>query len=238
MAKRRKKRITTKQVQATENTPPPAIPHVEVRPETDEDAWGENGLTIRQQKFVDAIIGPAGGNATKAAEMAGYASDNRIALKSTAARLLTFVNVREAIARRLASANLTADWVRQMTAALAASNMGSFLTLGDDGKPIIDWKQAEARGAFVQIRKYKEKGIEVNSKVEIVERQIETHNPSPYLQLLARLLGLTDDKAPQTNVTVQVDNKFDYDSFAREFEKFAERQLHAGCDEAAPRNRN
>lgn len=31
-----------------------------------------NGLTLKQQKFVDAYIGPAAGNATEAARLAGY----------------------------------------------------------------------------------------------------------------------------------------------------------------------
>jgi hypothetical protein len=221
----KRKKITTKLVQDTQDKP---LPQVEYKPEADEDGWLENGLTIRQQRFVDALCGQAGGNASRAAELAGYSAENTNVLAATASRLLSFVNVRQAVARKLASANLTADWVRQMTAALAASNMGSFLRI-EDGKPIIDWKQAESLGAFVQIRKYKEKGVEVGDTIEVIDRQIETHNPAPYLQLLSKMLGLTDD-SPKTNVTVRIDNQFDYDSFARQFIDFARQRLCEGRD--------
>jgi hypothetical protein len=72
-----KGRITKKRVQATENLPAPVIPQVEVRPERDDEPWDEEGLTIRQRLFVDKLTGEAGGNATQAAELAGYSSENR-----------------------------------------------------------------------------------------------------------------------------------------------------------------
>jgi hypothetical protein len=203
------KRTTKKLVQATE-VKPYVLPDVEARPEVDDGAWDDEGLTVKQRLFVDAIIGPAGGNATKAAEMAGYAADNRRNLESTASRTLSFVKVREAIGRRLARANLSPDWVREMTAALAASNMGSFLTLDAEGQPVIDWRQAERMGAFVQIRKYKQRGIEQGGEVTVIERQIETHNPAPYLQLLARILGIVQEPGSPT-VTVTVNRASDDD---------------------------
>lgn len=192
-----------RRVQATENILPRAFPQIEAKPEIDHDGWNDEGLTPREEAFVEFLIGKAGGDASKAAEMAGYAAENRNALYATASRTLSRAKVREAIARRLARANLSADWIRQMTAALAASNMGSFLTLDEKGSPTIDWRKAEANGAFVQIRKYKEKGLQAGKVVSIIERSIETHNPAPYLQLLARMQGLVSDK-PAASVTVNV----------------------------------
>lgn len=197
---------TARKVQATEHLPPPRVPDVTVGPEPDDDPWDSEGMTVRQRLFVDSLLGPAGGNASRAAELAGYSAENRHGLAATASRLLTFVKVREAIARRLASANLTPDWVRQTAASLAASSMGTFLSLDENGQPKFNWREAERLGAFVQIRKYKEKGFESpGSSVSIIERTIETHNPAPYLALLARLLGLVkDDGTAGVNVSVNV----------------------------------
>lgn len=204
----RAKAITKKRVQATEDKPF-ELPKVGIKPELDEDAWDEEGLTIRQTRFVAFLLGKAGGNATRAAEMAGYAAENRESLKATAARALSLVNVRSAIARRLAVASLNPEWLKRTTAALAASNMGSFLRL-EDGKPILDWEQAERMGAFIQVRKYKEKGFKVGETIDVVERSIEMHNPAPYLQLLARIMGMISE-SPTAAVSVTVNTMSDDD---------------------------
>jgi hypothetical protein len=48
------------------------------KPEDEGDApWDEDWLTLKQRLFVKAFVGPAAGNATKAAEMAGYSDSNR-----------------------------------------------------------------------------------------------------------------------------------------------------------------
>lgn len=212
MAEKKRKRresVTAKRVQATENKPF-SPPDVENHPEVDEDPLDAEGLTPRQLLFVEALVGPAGANASKAAAMAGYRADNTQSLYSTASRTLSFVKVKEAIARRCARANLTPEWIKEMTAALAASNMGTFLTLRDDGEPEINWREAQRVGAFVQIRKFKEKGLKIPgatgeaAKVDIIERTIETHNPAPFLNLLARMLGLVTDPPGGAIVNVNV----------------------------------
>lgn len=53
-------------------------------------------LSIKRQKFVEALVGPAAGNKTKAAEMAGYAMP-----ESQGSRLSKFVEVAEAVEKRL-----------------------------------------------------------------------------------------------------------------------------------------
>lgn len=237
MAEKKRKRrqsVTTKRVQATEDKPF-VLPDVEAKPEDEETPWVSEGLTKLQLDFVDALCGRAGGNPTQAAKAAGYASENYNSLKATASRLLTFVNVKAAIARRMARGNLTPEWVKEMTAALAASNMGTFLSLREDGEPEINWRQAERAGAFVQIRKFKEKGMKIPgatgeaAKIDIIERTIETHNPSPFLTLLARMLGLVkDDGGSTTTVNVNVKQDVDYEAIESEIERIAQRSAVAG----------
>jgi len=56
-------------------------------------------LTLKEQRFVDAYLGSAAGNGTKAALQAGYTS-NRSSAKTLAARLLTKVHIRSAVNAR------------------------------------------------------------------------------------------------------------------------------------------
>jgi phage terminase small subunit len=53
-------------------------------------------LTAREKAFVDAFMGPARGNATKAALTAGYSKKNA---RHQASRLLTKANIAGAVAR-------------------------------------------------------------------------------------------------------------------------------------------
>jgi phage terminase small subunit len=55
----------------------------------------------RERRFVDAYLGAARGNATKAARIAGYAGGSEV-LKVQGSRLLTRANVRRAIDEHLA----------------------------------------------------------------------------------------------------------------------------------------
>src|SRR5690348_4971458 len=98
-------RTTVKRVQATEGVPfnPPQLDH---HPEPDTDETGEEQLTPKQRRFVEAYTGPHFGCATKAAELAGYRAENRVALASTAHENLRKPQVQRAIARRLAAMKL------------------------------------------------------------------------------------------------------------------------------------
>jgi hypothetical protein len=55
------------------------------------------GLTPMERRFVECYYGPAKFNATRAAEMAGYAAGSRQALRVTAHRLLHRARVRAAL---------------------------------------------------------------------------------------------------------------------------------------------
>lgn len=60
----------------------------------------------RRQRFVNAYVGEAAGNATQAAILAGYSARTA---RQIGSRLLTYVEVRDAVAARLAPSRLTTD---------------------------------------------------------------------------------------------------------------------------------
>lgn len=65
-------------------------------------------LTEKQRKFVEAYMGPAKGNATEAARMAGY-SGNENTLGVTGLRLLRNAKITEAVEERQKADPLVAD---------------------------------------------------------------------------------------------------------------------------------
>lgn len=58
-------------------------------------------LTLKRRRFVDAFFGTANGNATEAAIAAGY---SRHTARKQGSRLLTFVDVKAAVAKRVQKA--------------------------------------------------------------------------------------------------------------------------------------
>lgn len=182
-------------VQATENLPPPKIPNVAVTPEIDEDGWEDDGLTIRQRLFVDALLGPAGGCATKAAEMAGYRSDNRKALRVTACENLVKPNVQAAISRAYVKLRSSPEWTKAGVLDVASSSFANFLTLGENGEPKVDFNKAAEAGAFGQIKEYREEVMKVgDSEVSVIKRMIKIHDRTPALALLMKFHGMLIDR--------------------------------------------
>jgi phage terminase small subunit len=178
-------RTTAKKVQANEDKP--FVPTIAIKPEVDEGEWDADGLTVRNRSFVDALVGPAGGNASKAAEMAGYNCENRNSLRATASEILTKPNVARAIALALAKRRLTPEWAKNRLADIAGADMNNFMVTAtdDDGNayPKIDFERAAALGALGQIREYDpEKG------------KIRLHDPTPALVTILKLFGLITDK--------------------------------------------
>lgn len=189
-----KGRITAKRVQATENKP--VIPTVAVKPETDEGPFDADGLSVRQRAFIDAITGPAGGNASKAAEMAGYASENREALHATASRLLTYAKVQEGIAHALAKRRATPEWAKAALIDLASSSMANFVVVDEKGEATIDFAKAAEAGALGQIKEYHEELIRGGGEQEpaVIKRRIKIHDRTAALGMLLKLFGLLSDK--------------------------------------------
>lgn len=195
MAKR--KRITKKLVQATENLPVKDLPKVAIRPEVDDDDQVDDGLTIRQRLFVEALAGPARGNATKAAEMAGYNASNRNSLCATASENLRKPMIQRALAHALAKLSASPEWAINQAFYNARVSMADFLVVGDDGQPVFDWKKAAASGAIGQIREYKEDGIVTGDDEgpAVIKRSFKLIDSQKALDTVLKLHGVLVDKS-------------------------------------------
>jgi len=217
MAKR--KSITKKRVQATEDKPFD-LPKVEVQAEIDEDAWGDDGLTIRQRSFVEALIGPAAGNATKAAQMAGYRDDNYAALAVTASENLKKPNVQEAIALALARRRMTPEWAQERLLEISSASMRNFVSIDEKGRLSVDWKKAAEAGAIGQIREIREDVIDTGGgSVEVIKRSFKLHDVVGALRTVLQLSGLLKKEPRNLVLTgpdggpVEVNHNFDNGRF-------------------------
>jgi hypothetical protein len=178
-ASRPKKKITTKAVQESEGLPPPSLATLPpAKPEDEGDApWDKEGLTFKQRAFVKAFVGPAAGNATKAAAMAGYSDSNRNVLAVTGWETLRKPNVQRAIARAMAEREGGPEWTRAGVVEIARSSASDYLTFDTDEKgnriPRPDLIAAAEAGALGTIKKIKFDG-ETGGIV-----QIEGYDRSP-----------------------------------------------------------
>lgn len=180
------RRTTAKKVQSSEDEP--ILPELDAKPEADEDGWDNDGLTIKQRLFVEAITGPAAGNATKAAKLAGYRSDNRVALAATAYENLRKPHVAKAIALALAKRRLTPEWVQNRLADIANADMNNFLSLTDSGMLLPDYSKAVALGALGQMKEY-----------DPETGKIKVHDPSRALNTLAKMFGMLKENIDITS---------------------------------------
>lgn len=171
-----------KRTSARKPAKPLALPTIDHKPEEDDDGYGDDGLKLRWRAFVAAYTGPAGGNASKAAEMAGYAAENRIALGVTASRLLRNAKIAQAIALSFAAKNVTPEWCQKRLCDLALADMNNFVTVDDDGVAQLDMKKAEALGAIGQVKEY-----------DAVRAKLKLHDPTPALTSLMKMFGLLKD---------------------------------------------
>ena len=175
-------------------------PDVAAKPSIDTDGFGDDGLTIRQKAFVAALVGPAGGNATKAAEIAGYASENRRALEASASRTLSFVKVQEAIAHALAARNATPEWAKSQLIDMAGSSLANFITVNADGVPQLDFKKAAEMGALGQLKEFKQEVLKVgDSPASIIKTTIKVHDRMAAITTLLKLHGLLIDRKDMTS---------------------------------------
>lgn len=189
-----------KSVQANENKPYAPPPIVEVKPEIDEDGFNADGLTTRQRAFVDALVGPAGGNATRAAEIAGYASDNRNALATTACLTLGKAKVQEAIAHALAARNASPEWAKSQLIDVAGSSLSNFVTVDGEGQAQLDFAKAAAAGALGQLKEFKQESIQVgDSPAAILKTTIKVHDRMPAITTLLKLHGMLVDRHDHTS---------------------------------------
>lgn len=207
-------------MQATEKLPPPIIPEVEAKPEVDEDPLEKDGLTLRQRQFVEAIVGPAGGNATKAARMAGYRDDNEKALGVTAHRMLGNARIQEAIGFAYAKLKCTPEWCMNALYELTGASMSSFITVDEKGRSTIDWIKANEAGALGQIKEYREEGHQLpgDEGLVVVKRSIKIHDRLAALQLYFKLIGVLKERHEHSGpdgkpISTEVTHKIDYDKY-------------------------
>lgn len=188
MGQKKPKRTTAKKVQSLEDKPF-VFPEVTAKAEVDEEGWGNDGLTTRQRLFVEALIGTAGGNATKAAEIAGYNADNRNSLKVTASENLTKPNVQRAIERAVAARFGSADDVRRGICAIANGSAADYLDRGTDGKLAISLEKLAEAGMLGLVHEIREEGFEHDGQLTIIKRKLKLYDRLKALELLAKMNG-------------------------------------------------
>jgi hypothetical protein len=186
------KRVTAKQVQATENLPAPVLPQVQVKPEVDEDAWGPDGLTLKQRRFCEHYVTDAAGNGKKAARLAGYRDDNEHALEAQAYENLRKPALRGYISRLLAVQGMTPEYLQSRLAQIAQSSMENVCTLDANGKVVVDLEQAAKIGALGQLREISDDGVKIGA-VENIKRKVKVHDPIRAIELLLKMHGLVID---------------------------------------------
>jgi hypothetical protein len=140
-------------------------------------------LTEQQERFVLAYAGPAQGDRTQAARMAGYSFPDH-----QSKRLLTYPHVRQAIEERTRHLTLDADEVLRRLARIATADMGDFANLvGENERHEIERKLKELR----------KRGLS-SLIAQLVPTKygmsVKLHDSQQALQTIARCLGMLKDR--------------------------------------------
>ncbi len=116
-------------------------------------------LTLKQQKFIDAYLGEANGNATKAAQLAGYAGNDE-SIRVEGSRLLTNANVRAEIEKRFKENCMGAKEVLGRLADQARGAGAYIDTSLGKSKPFFDVERMvrDGKGHLVKSIKYTNRG--------------------------------------------------------------------------------
>lgn len=177
-------------------------------------------LTYRQRLFVEAYLGEANGNGTRAAQMAGFGAPNVAAV--AAHRLLRNAKIAALIEQRVASAAMPANEVLARLSEYASADLGNYLSIHDDGTFQVNLSKARKSRRTRAIKKVKTKTRTVSTdrgdEVE-VQAEIELHNPLFALDKLAQYHGLyaprsddggTTDAKPPRIVIPDVDERYEH----------------------------
>jgi phage terminase small subunit len=157
-----------------------------------EDAWDDAGLSVRQRLFVAAIVGPAAGNASRAAELAGYKCTTADSLRATAHGILQSPHVQQAIRQGLAFRKATAEWAQAELAAIADGDLGRFIEVDETGFARMDWKKAMAAGAVGLIR-------EIDFDEGGAPKKIRLHDRVKALEIVLKLHGKLIERHDHTS---------------------------------------
>ena len=156
-------------------------------------------LSEKERRFVDAYLGSAAGNATKAARLAGYAARSA---HVAAARLLKKDKVKAAIAARqakaAASADVTAERVVQELARIGFADIRQLFGADGNLKPVTELPD-DAAATIIGIDVARGKttttvGDKQTVMVEDAVVKIRAADKIGALSLLCRKLGLLRDK--------------------------------------------
>lgn len=155
----------------------------------------EHGLTLKDLKFVAAYLGPANCNATKAARMAGSKA-NGITLRTIGSDLLAKPNIHEEIRRRFREGGIGPEEVVKRLADQCRVNMLDFVTLDENGMPIVDLRRAKKAGKGMLIRKVKATKFKAHTTCTL-----EVLDSTKALITMARIHGLLALDLPEAEDT-------------------------------------
>lgn len=185
MKKKQRQRVSSKAIEKEDARA--FVPTLNHKAEEETEGWGRDGLTLRQRKFVKAYIGPAAGNGTKAAELAGYNSNNSECLKVTASRLLTYANVQRALSRAMARHKGGKAWTLRGLVEIASTTMADFITVDAQGVQRVDFAKAQNGAAIGAIKK-----LRLDPEGSIVG--LELYDRKAALDSLAKIHGTLIDR--------------------------------------------
>jgi len=147
----------------------------------------ERKLQLKQQKFVDAYLGEANGNATEAARLAGYAGNDNT-LRVVGHQNLTNPNIRAEIARILAANCLSREEILSRLTDQALG-VGEFLKADEAGEVSVD---------FAAMRKAGKMHLIHSIRVNKFGQNIEFYDAQAALVHLGRYHVLFTDKQDAT----------------------------------------
>lgn len=149
---------------------------------------GTEELSERERRFVEAYMGEAAGNATKAAELAGYSARTA---RQIGSRLLSKVDIQQVIYQRqqvrAEKSDVDAALVIRELARLGFSNVQGLFTDGSQLRDIGELTEDMARAvASVEVvrRRTEEKGVE-----EYLHK-IKLWDKNSALEKIAKCLGM------------------------------------------------
>lgn len=146
----------------------------------EKQANAEAKLKAQQQAFVEHYLETW--NAAEAARRAGYSAKTA---RQQGSRLLTKVDVRQAIEARLAGLSMGANEVLARLTDQASASMEDFVNPEKLGVRVVDLKRAADRGKLHLVKKVTETQHGLS---------VELHDPQVALIQLGRALGLFVDK--------------------------------------------
>lgn len=152
-------------------------------------------LTRKQQAFINAYFA-CGMNATQAAIKAGYSEDTAY---SQGSRLLRNVEIKAEIERLYDEYLMPAA---EVLARLSEQGRGDLGDIWDETTGQVDWKKARALGRTGIIKRVKHKTVTTTDKdghgTEIIEDEVELHDPQKALQLIGKYHKLFVDRQEVT----------------------------------------